>query len=1266
MKNLPAKPFLTVMASLLALVSGVSAVPVNDDFDSAVVLSGFPVTASGSNMDATQEVDEPQPGAGDGTDSIWFEWTPSVSGPVQIDTMGSDGVDTVLAVWTGTDVAALTQVAVNDDYFGSTSAVFFDVTASVSYKIAVYSYHGGDGGDISLHVRTPTHLTGTVTGPDGTTPLEGIRATAYGWDNVEEFWISVSGKFTEADGSYDIAGLPPGTYRIVFNDPGGVHLPEVYDNVPWPWVSLGEDVVLGEGATASGIDASLEMESKISGTVTGSDGTTPLGEISADVFQWDGAEWNFLTGESTLSDGSYSIGGLSAGTYRLRFRDGSGQYLTEYYDDAAALDGATDIVVGTGVVVSGNDASLAVAAKITGSVTGEDEFTPLENITATVYRWNAETMGWDGIKVGHTGPDGAYTVAGLAAGTYRVGFHDGNGTYLSEYYDDIATLDAAEDIEVADAAVVSGINASLAGAGRISGSVTGPGGVIPLQGAVVYAYVWDTGISQWVYTASSMTQADGSYSIGGLAADTYRVQFQDMEGLYQVEWYDDVTRVDLATDIPVAAAETVTGIDASLAIAARIQGVVTGPGGSPPLAGVLAIAYQWNPGNLTWETVVGVYVGPDGSYDLSLDPGTYRIGFIVIDGDLISEFYDDVPTLETAADVVLPPSTVVTGIDASLASSSWIKGTVTGPDGVTALEGIKVNAIQWNPSTLDWDLAGSAETDGNGDYEIPGLRAGTFRVFFVDEFLEYLPEYYDDSPTFEGAVDLVLEASETREDIDASLAMTGRITGTVTGPDGTTALEDIEVEAYLWDPVENDWYFMGFATTGADGTYSVSVLVPGTYRLGFLDANGVHASEYFNDTTFFSSATGIVADYAEVVTGINASLSVGSHISGTVTAADGTTPLQNVGVSAYRWNPVELEWEVMSGAGTDEGGNYSLEGLSVGIYRVRFDGYHADHGVEYYDDSATIALADDIVVGVASTVTGIDASLAEAGQITGTVTGPDGTTPLEGILVKAYHLDDIDGHWHVVESDGTAADGSYAVGSLSPGSYRISFEDASGDHAMEYYQNVSTLGAGLDVVVTSAGTTPGIDASLATTSQIHGMVTAANGGAPLGNIFVTAYLWDTSQLRWKYAGSSYSCPDGCYTIRGIGAGTYRVGFDDDGLGVYIDQYYHNAPTVATATDIGVTASGTTDFIDAALVAGDDFVPVITGLTKVGAGAFNLQFSGVPGRQYQLQESTTLSSWADVGMPFTSLAGGNVIPKVSAAPKVFWRVRTVACGCGVGP
>ena len=75
-----------------------------------------PMTAGGNNRLATKQAGEPNHAGDAGGHSLWFSWTPSSSGPVDITACGyTREVDTLLAVYTGSAVNALTPVASNDD-----------------------------------------------------------------------------------------------------------------------------------------------------------------------------------------------------------------------------------------------------------------------------------------------------------------------------------------------------------------------------------------------------------------------------------------------------------------------------------------------------------------------------------------------------------------------------------------------------------------------------------------------------------------------------------------------------------------------------------------------------------------------------------------------------------------------------------------------------------------------------------------------------------------------------------------------------------------------------------------------------------------------------------------------------------------------------------------------------------------------------------------------------------------------------------------------
>src|SRR5690242_8586379 len=90
--------------------------PANDNFASAEVIAGNFGTVTNDNTGATAELGEPNHAGLPPGLSVWYAWTAPQEGPVQFDTYGSDVlVDTVLGVYTGSNVAHLNLVAANDD-----------------------------------------------------------------------------------------------------------------------------------------------------------------------------------------------------------------------------------------------------------------------------------------------------------------------------------------------------------------------------------------------------------------------------------------------------------------------------------------------------------------------------------------------------------------------------------------------------------------------------------------------------------------------------------------------------------------------------------------------------------------------------------------------------------------------------------------------------------------------------------------------------------------------------------------------------------------------------------------------------------------------------------------------------------------------------------------------------------------------------------------------------------------------------------------------
>jgi hypothetical protein len=148
--------------------------PNNNNFANAQTVFDCAGSITGTNLNATRETGEPNhsPDNNGGAHSVWFQWQSPVSGNVTFTTAGSS-YDTVLAVYTGTSVNALTVIGKNDDIpdvpgqpHSVTSSVTFAASAGAVYRIAIDGYNnGGSGGDMG-----PLKLNWNVPSCAGPTP----------------------------------------------------------------------------------------------------------------------------------------------------------------------------------------------------------------------------------------------------------------------------------------------------------------------------------------------------------------------------------------------------------------------------------------------------------------------------------------------------------------------------------------------------------------------------------------------------------------------------------------------------------------------------------------------------------------------------------------------------------------------------------------------------------------------------------------------------------------------------------------------------------------------------------------------------------------------------------------------------------------------------------------------------------------------------------------------------------------------------------------
>lgn len=129
----------------LVSLSGLLTLPASDSFATRGLIINLLGLTSMSNLGATSEPGEPQHAGVPGGKSVWFTWTPLLSGLATFSTAGSS-FDTLLAIYTGNKLTNLTEVASDDDSDGFyTSRVVFYAVAGTTYQIAVDGAYGAEG-----------------------------------------------------------------------------------------------------------------------------------------------------------------------------------------------------------------------------------------------------------------------------------------------------------------------------------------------------------------------------------------------------------------------------------------------------------------------------------------------------------------------------------------------------------------------------------------------------------------------------------------------------------------------------------------------------------------------------------------------------------------------------------------------------------------------------------------------------------------------------------------------------------------------------------------------------------------------------------------------------------------------------------------------------------------------------------------------------------------------------------------------------------------
>lgn len=297
------------------------------------------------------------------------------------------------------------------------------------------------------------------------------------------------------------------------------------------------------------------------------------------------------------------------------------------------------------------------------------------------------------------------------------------------------------------------------------------------------------------------------------------------------------------------------------------------------------------------------------------------------------------------------------------------------------------------------------------------------------------------------------------------------------------------IAVLLTTPDANNPQVLDQTLTNASGQYTLASEPTGSYFVFFLDPHGILITQSWNGESYLGTPDTVsVANTA--ITGIDAALSVGGGIAGTVTDAVTHQAVQNEEVLAYDNNGV-LEAATCS----DADGLYALGGLVSGQVKIQFRSSVTDCGFVspyqgiFHGGGTTLATGTFVTVPLGSINQPIDQALTPfPGQIKGTVTDASTHAALAGATVTAYKPSGTP-----AGSTTTNASGQYTL-SLPPGSYKVGFTAAG--HGAQFYNGKASLATANAVSLSAGGTTTGINAALPRTV----LLTVGLSGSGAGSV----------------------------------------------------------------------------------------------------------------------------------------------------------------------
>jgi hypothetical protein len=746
-------------------------------------------------------------------------------------------------------------------------------------------------------------ITGTVTRVDTGAVIDGV-----------EVWVVRNGLYsnasTNASGVFTISGLAPGTYRA-FTFVNRLFINEIYGDLPCVGYCFdelngggGTTITVSAGGTSAGVDFALVLSGRISGTVTDTNGGTPISGAFVIAVAANGQS---LGSGQTNGLGQYTVDyGMPTGTY-FAYTTNFGGYVNEIYadvvcpsqcDDSDAAVTGTPIPVTIGATTPGINIALARGAAVAGRVTDSSTGLGVNGVQIGVY-----DQAGDQLLSVSTNTSGDYVTPGLLAGTFYLATNNDEGL-INEIYDNVPcagrceAVTAGTPIVLATGQVVMGRDFALAPGGRIAGTVTASSGGAPIDDVQVNVYS-----STGVPVAEAYSDGTGNYVTDiGLPTGTYYLATRNFGAGYLDEVYDDlpcrdcdaIDVVKRGTAVNVVAGVTTSGRNFQLTRGGTLSGRVTLVGGAPVVG--LEVRVSNSNGGFGQDTT-----DDDGRYTIGGLPAGQYVAWTIYGAavGVVDEIYPDLPCLGSCDDILVrflgQPIPVaaegaVANIDFALVASGSASGAVTDEANGTPLAGVEVHVATLQAGKFV--EVGGAQTNAAGNFVVNGLPAGTYAAYtqnddgYIDEVLGGLPCLGECDALALLGTPFTVAGAATTSGLGFALARGGRIAGTVSEAGTGQPIRNANVTVY-----DGTGRAVQFAQTVVNGSYqTASGLLPGSYYVAVAPP-APHRERAFGGECVgpcdgpqtVAVGTPVAVAGSATTAGINVSLARGGVLSGTLT-----------------------------------------------------------------------------------------------------------------------------------------------------------------------------------------------------------------------------------------------------------------------------------------------------------------------------------------------------------------------------------------------